>query len=278
MATGATGTPTAKGLPTINPNADSPDGSGITSLAQAVDTLADKCQYTTDTPASGEVPIWNGSAWAYGTAGAAVPSDLGQEGASTGDVIQWSGSAWTPTALSSYPQTVDRVTSALDIVSTVTETTVYTYTIAANALGTDRLFRALIFGDYLHNATSTDTVTWRVKFGGTTIFQDSENFNAESGANRQPWRLDLALAAGGATNLQWLNVLYTREKASQANPTTGIGNTTFNAFIAGGNLMANSTAASADTTSSQAITVTAQWSASSANNSLRRRYAIAELV
>lgn len=278
MATDATGTPTSLGIPKYDPDNDAPSGLGFNAAMDAIDTLIAANPNKPAGIVSGEAVIYNGTTWVRSTTTNLGLSSIAQGGATSGQVLTWNGSSWAPSTISAYPQTLERVTAALDINTTVTETDVYSYSVAGNAMGTDKGLRLTLFGDYLHNNGAGDTVTWRVKFGGTTIFQDTENFNAEANANRQPWRLDLNLVNAGATNSQFLNVLYTRDKASQAAPTTGIGNATFNAYIAGGNLFANSTAAAIDTTTSQTLAISAQWSASSANNSLRRRYAVLELV
>lgn len=65
MATDATGTPTSKGIPKYNPDADAPSGLGFNAAMDAIDGLLDKAQYSTDTKGTNKVPVWNGSAWVY---------------------------------------------------------------------------------------------------------------------------------------------------------------------------------------------------------------------
>jgi hypothetical protein len=53
---------------------------------------------TQSSATSGQVIIWNGSAWVATTL---APSSLSQSGASSGQVITWNGSAWVPATPSS---------------------------------------------------------------------------------------------------------------------------------------------------------------------------------
>jgi hypothetical protein len=65
VATDATGTPTAKGIPKYDTTNDAPSGLGFNATMEAIDLLLDKTQFSTDTVSTNEVPVWNGSAWVY---------------------------------------------------------------------------------------------------------------------------------------------------------------------------------------------------------------------
>lgn len=94
MATDATGTPTAKGIPKYNPDVDAPSGLGFNAAMDTIDALFDKAQYVpSGSPSARQVAVWNGSSWTYDKV---RPQDLQQDGATTGQALIWDGSKWAP--------------------------------------------------------------------------------------------------------------------------------------------------------------------------------------
>lgn len=171
----------------------------------------------------------------------------------------------------------DRATSTVDIVSTVAETSLYTKTINGGDLGANKSLRLTLMGDYLHNATSTDTMTFKFKFGGTVqAAAEAHAFNSETNAGRIPWLMHVHVANLGATNSQFLEaIMRIRRPGAGTGATTGIGGwQTADTWMN----VATSTLGSADTTANQALDVTGTWSASSASNSWRVRYGLLELL
>jgi hypothetical protein len=63
VATDATGTPTAKGIPKYNTANDAPSGLGFNAAMDAIDTLLDSYVGKPSGIVSGEAVVWNGSAW-----------------------------------------------------------------------------------------------------------------------------------------------------------------------------------------------------------------------
>lgn len=63
MATDATGTPTPLGIPKFNTSADAPSGLGSNAQMDSIDTLIAARVEKPSGLVSGEVPVWNGSAW-----------------------------------------------------------------------------------------------------------------------------------------------------------------------------------------------------------------------
>jgi len=63
MATDATGTPTALGIPKYNPDADAPSGLGFNAAMDAIDPLITDRAKKPSGILSGEVPVWNGTTW-----------------------------------------------------------------------------------------------------------------------------------------------------------------------------------------------------------------------
>jgi len=59
VATDATGTPTDLGIPKYNPNVDAPSGLGFNAAMDAIDALIQGRMEAPDTPADGDVPVWD---------------------------------------------------------------------------------------------------------------------------------------------------------------------------------------------------------------------------
>jgi len=173
------------------------------------------------------------------------------------------------------PQTYDRAVATIDVLSTAAETAIYSKLVAAADMGTDRALRLLLSGDYLHNNVAGDTVTVRVKFGGTTFWAALLGSIGGTGdPDRHPWRLALDIANLGAANSQSISGQLSLALTTDANPTTGIGGASAQFEIPFG----ASGLGTIDTASAQTLEVTIQWSAASSNNSWRRRSGILELV
>jgi hypothetical protein len=176
----------------------------------------------------------------------------------------------------------DRATATVDVNTSVAETSIYTKSIAGNDMSTNRMLRLTVSGDFLFNNNTVDTLTFRIKFGGTTFYAENIIFRSTPGANRQPWHLFLLVANKAAANSQMIEgQLGPLRRADTAAATTGIGGWSYpdvanEGFVAGD--LGISTLGTIDTTTAQTLDVTVQWSASSANNSWRMRYAVLELV
>lgn len=159
-------------------------------------------------------------------------------------------------------------TTQQDVVNTTSETDLLNgeITLAAGAMGTARACHASLLGDYLNNTGATLTTTIRVKFGGTTVFQD--DLQTSASANRRAWRIELDIGNLGSGTAQFTEG---RLELSAANaPTTGVGS-----INAGGAIypFASSGASAVDTTGSVALAVTAQHGTAHASGSMRLHYA-----
>jgi hypothetical protein len=103
-------------------------------------------------------------------------------------------------------------------VSVTTETSIFSYSVPANELSTNRLLRLTIWGTVGANATAT-TTTFRVKFNGTTIYQD-DNAHNEDTIDDQCWCFVIYLAGNNATNAQAFGGYMLNSTVT--NPTTGV--------------------------------------------------------
>jgi hypothetical protein len=154
------------------------------------------------------------------------------------------------------------------------EHTCYSVVVGANTMGTNGSVLMQMRGDYLKNNVDADTMTFRIKFGGVTLYADTFGTIGVS-ADRSPWRFDIDLMNLGATNSQFLSASFLMMDPNNTLPTAGIGpivntGTTVGLFMG---LPSITTLGAVDTTSNQTLAFTVQWSASSANNSWRRRWA-----
>lgn len=65
---------------------------------------------------------------------------------------------------------LDRDTTTNDVVGTITETTVYTFSVPGGSLSTNRALRLTLVGDYLNNTGAGSAFTIRGRWGGTLAF------------------------------------------------------------------------------------------------------------
>lgn len=97
--------------------------------------------------------------------------------------------------------TLDRDVAELEVVNTVTETTVYSYTVPGGTLGTNRALRLTMVGDYLNNSgVSSQSLTLRCKYGGTLVGGYQQDNNTD--ADRVAVTFDVVISAANATNAQ----------------------------------------------------------------------------
>ena len=158
-------------------------------------------------------------------------------------------------------------TADLDVVSSAAETTLYSVTVLGNTLGTVGSVLAELYGDTLYNNNIADTMTLRVKFGGSTQLQGAAFPLGTLDAARQPWYLRIVVANKGATNSQVLYASLDGRPGNVTTPVVGLGRWDTRSV---GAMISTS---AIDTTVDQSLLVSVQWSVSSANNSWRRRWA-----
>lgn len=179
----------------------------------------------------------------------------------------------------------DRTAAALDIVSSGAETTLYSKTVTGGHMSTNRMLRLTLVGDYFNNSAATRTLQLKVKFGGTTIFDDTagDAVNAITvSAARRPLILQLWLGNQGATNAQFLGGFVsigqpggaTTGIGDLAQMTLGSGSGTNQAFLP----ITSDGVAALDTTTDKLLDITVTHSAANASLSVRRQYAVLELL
>jgi hypothetical protein len=120
--------------------------------------------------------------------------------------VTWQKDSGTPNNISAYISGVripiDRDTTRTTVVSNSnTEATLYSYTVPANLLGTDRILKMTVLGAYINNTGSNQTLRVRYKFGGAEMWNDV-TANAASNANERGFRFEFWIANQGTTNSQ----------------------------------------------------------------------------
>lgn len=94
------------------------------------------------------------------------------------------------------------------ITNSVTETTIYTFSISANTLATANQLRLKVISNYVNTTAGDDNVTLRLKYGATTLVAVVANLNAGE-ASAQGVHALILLGGDGATNSQvgYINVM-----------------------------------------------------------------------
>lgn len=169
----------------------------------------------------------------------------------------------------------DRVTSTFDVVSLATEQNIYSKVISAGHMSTDRMIRLTLAGDYMNNV-GTVGLTFRFKFGGLTLYQDTYTFPSVATTTRKGARISLELMNKGVANNQYgiANINMEPGNVTTA-PTAGL--TPMNSAHIGPTLSWNG-ASALDTGVDQTLQVSVQWASASANLSFRRQWALLELL
>lgn len=230
-----------------------------------------------------------------GLAGSTIPGDLTVTGSMTvngnngaGVLFLLGGAAQlanTPAvagglSVNSYnvPIVLDRLTTPVDVVNTLTETTLYTFTVPAGLMSTNRRLRLEIGGDYLNNSGGTlaTSETLRIKFGTvgspTTVWADDGKLHANS-TNRKPWFIRCNITNLGVANSQSLGGWITLGGSPATTGTGEYADDEIDAQTAIGN-----TGLAIDTTAAAQFVVTVQHGVQHANISYRANSGVLELV
>ena len=162
---------------------------------------------------------------------------------------------------------LNRTSTLVDVVNTVAETTLYSFSIPANVMGTNRRLVATLFADYLNNTGANRGLTIRVKLGSTTIaLFDSTTIIAPS-ATRRSIYLNGFVAnenSASAQSSRFQNIITPGVDGSDSSPLFSL--------ESGHNSITENSA------SALTISVTAEHSIADANLSIRMRTFILELV
>jgi hypothetical protein len=164
------------------------------------------------------------------------------------------------TAAVSGVSILDQVTTPTTMSGTVTETTVYTFSVPGGSLGSDGMLRLTLFG---YGQLVSGGMTYRFKYGGTTFasYGGDDAFDVTS-----PHEIRFQLAALGATNSQVGRA--TILVSNSASP---------NGLASGASGVARG-AGGVDSTVNQTLAVTVEQTVASASNNFTIEYAVLELL
>ncbi len=104
-------------------------------------------------------------------------------------------------AVNASVSVLDRKVTSTEVVSSITETAVYSYSVPANTLSTNRALRCTLIGDFLNNTGGNSNLRVKAKYGATTIF-DTQNALTSTSTSRREERLEVELRAANATGAQ----------------------------------------------------------------------------
>lgn len=170
---------------------------------------------------------------------------------------------------------LDRQVTQLDHNNSAALTTLYTFSVPANVLDTQKMLRLTLYGDYLNNSGGTSTLRVQCAFGGTTMYDDTCSAQNAS-ATRHPFKFEFLIGNQNSATSQVLGGMLTL--GTSVSTTAGLGDlgaviiaaTGFNTSIFG--------TAAVNTTSSQTLTISVAHSATSTSTSIRRQMAILEVL
>lgn len=173
-------------------------------------------------------------------------------------------------AMAYISRTLERDSSTVTVENTAAETTLESFSLAANTLAAGRGVRLRMLGDGLNNSGGDVVTIWRVKLGTTTLWGDDVTF--ATSANRAPWSLDLTLA-GIAAGSQAVNGVIEAPTRTAGTPS-----------VAGQGIFATAPSATfygtsaEDETTALTLTVSVDMDTAHADAEWVKRYAVLELI
>jgi hypothetical protein len=178
-----------------------------------------------------------------------------------------------PTAaeLNAMGYAYDRSTSEVDVTNTGTLTSLYSKSIGAGHLSTDRMAKLTLLGHILQNTGGAQSVRVQALMGGTTLMDDALNVSDDT--DERPFEIVAYFANRAAANVNWAQVRVNLTIGASVAPTTGYGDldaVTY-AFVLSS---AGNTAIDTSTAKTLDVKVTAP---GGVNCRVRKKYALLEL-
>jgi len=166
----------------------------------------------------------------------------------------------TDILVSNFRRAIHRLTSAATIINTTAESDapMPAITVVGGTLGTDGIIKIDMFARVTTAAAAGTTITFRLKYGATTVCTISVSFLT---VTNSPLRIQAHLGGRGATNAQWgFLKLEIDEQAS--------------AIGIGAQRMIHALGISEDSTLDKNLSITGQWDTN--DDTFERIYAIVE--
>jgi len=101
---------------------------------------------------------------------------------------------------SAIPGVLFRLATTQTVINTTTETTLFSLTIKANTLGTGRLLRVTVLGDYTNNTAGTRTMTVRSKLGASANLPSFVTSALAQSSSVRLWMLQVWLNSNAGGN------------------------------------------------------------------------------
>lgn len=177
-----------------------------------------------------------------------------------------------PNATIAVGGVLDRDVTQADVVNTIVETTVYSFSVPGGTLGTNKQLRMRMSGDFLNNSGGSAVLTTRVKYGATTIATNGTTITNAGGANRAPIELITCLDAFNSTSAQVSLTKIFALNNGVAGTLDGSGSVALPTTATGHNAIAE------DSTAAKTLSITFQWTVANANISARAHVVNLELV
>jgi hypothetical protein len=137
------------------------------------------------------------------------------------------------------------------VTNTTSETNILNYSVAGGAMGTDKALRCRIIGTYVNGSASARSLTIKVKFGTTTLYDDSISID-DTGSTPHPIDFDIVLFnANSASSQKGSAVLRITENTAATTGTGDIAATALKGFTA-----ATYASSSENTSSAKSFVVT----------------------
>lgn len=160
----------------------------------------------------------------------------------------------------------------LDHNNSSSPTNIFSATIPAGALATNRAVELLMVGDILNNTGSGRTVQFVLKYGSTNLYVDT-TLSLATSASRRPFWLHAIMGAGNSASVQELGGLVMVGVPGAT--TTGLGDMAGAGFGAMANIQGS---AAENSASALAFALDVVLSTNSTNLGIRRRYAALKLL
>jgi hypothetical protein len=160
-------------------------------------------------------------------------------------------------------QILDRDVTSHNVVNTITETSVYSFSVPGGSLSTNRQIRLHLVGDVLNNSAGTLALQIKIKYGATTVATFAGSVSNAGGANRAPIEVRCTIDAANATNAQVSFSSAVMPGNGVNNSTNGVADATFSIHHSSHLSMAE------DSTAAKTLSVTYQWNGVDVNASAR---------
>lgn len=177
------------------------------------------------------------------------------------------------TAAAATDPILDRVTADTTVANTITETTIYTFSVVGGTLSTNKRLRLIL------QTKITDTVggalTLRFKYGAATVLTSAltmGGLNSQFGTDRAVQMIAM-LSGDGATNSQIgsLGAIGFSQVDTDDGLVSGL-------YLKGAAAIGERGTTAVDSTAAQTLVLTAQWSTASAARSITMEHAVLELL